>query len=290
MMSEKKVQDRHFPVRYTLAQRIVIAKIFPVLSSRLRLDEQNQKMVLLTVDEMKTICLKAAPAIRQVDSGMKRNSLRHVIDITKSAIEDFQGIGVIPVKERIYQFKITLQDIHPAIWRRFQLKDCTLDKLHERIQTAMGWTNSHLHQFRINGELYGDPWLLEEDFEEMNYKNSRETMLSRIVPKSGKRFCFEYEYDFGDSWCHEVLFEGCLRLEPGLRYPFCVEGERACPPEDVGGTSGYADFLESLANPDDDEHEERLTWIGGAFDPDHFDAEKATRRMRRGLPDWRKLV
>ena len=290
MMSEQKEHDRRFPVRFTLAQRIVVAEVFPKYSERLRLDEPNQRMVALTLDELKLICKKVAPAIRQADSGMKRTSLRHVLDITERAIEHFQGIGVIPVRERIYQFKMTLKDIKPPIWRRIQVRDCTLDKLHERIQTAMGWTNSHLHHFQINGSLYGDPWLLDENFAEMNYKNSREATVGKILPRSGERFSFEYEYDFGDSWWHEVLFEGCLRVEPRQRYPLCVEGERACPPEDVGGTSGYEEFLHVLTDPSDDQHEQFVTWIGGSFDPDDFDSEKATKRMRRGLPDWRKLA
>jgi hypothetical protein len=169
------------------------------------------------------------------------------------------------------------------------VRNSTLDKFHERIQTAMGWTNSHLHHFQINDRLYGDPWLLDENFGEMNYKNSRETMLSKVLPKSGKRFQFEYEYDFGDSWWHDVLFEGCLREEPGRRYPLCLEGERACPPEDVGGTTGYGEFLHALVHPRDEQHEQCVWWIGGSFDAENFDAEKATRRMRRGLPDWRKM-
>jgi hypothetical protein len=290
MMSEQKGHNRRFPLRFTFAQRIVLAEVFPSLSEQLRLNEPNQKMVSLTLDELNMICKKVAPAIRQAVSGMKRTSLRHVLDIAEKAAENFQGIGVIPVRERIYQFKITLKNIKPAIWRRLQVRDCTLDRLHERIQTAMGWTNSHLHHFTINDTRYGDPWLLDENFEEMNYKNSREVTLSKILPKSGKRFSFEYEYDFGDSWCHDVLFEGCLWVEPGQRYPLCVEGERACPPEDVGGTSGFAGFIVSIADPDDDRHEERLQWIGGTFDPEEFDPEKATKRMRRGLPDWRKLA
>ncbi len=289
-MFEKNGHHQHFPVRFTLAQRIVVAEVFPDLSQRLRLDEPNQKMVSLTLDELKVICKKVAPAIRQADSGMKRTSLRHVLDITEKAIETFQGIGVIPAKERIYQFKITLRDIKPPIWRRIQVRDCTLDKLHERIQTAMGWTNSHLHHFQIKDALYGDPWLLDENYVEMNYKDSRVMTLSKILPKNGKRFHFEYEYDFGDSWWHEILFEGCLRVEQGQRYPLCVEGERACPPEDVGGTHGYEEFLVSMADPDDDRHQERSEWIGGSFDPESFDPEKATKRMRRGLPDWRKMA
>jgi len=183
-MFEKNGHHRQFPVRFTLAQRIVVAEVFPDLSQRLRLDEPNQKMVPLSLDELKVICKKVAPAIRQADSGMKRTSLRHVLDITEKAIETFQGIGVIPVKERIYQFKITLRDIKPPIWRRIQVRDCTLDKLHERIQTAMGWTTSHLHHFQIDGCLYGDPWLLDENFAEMNYRNSREATVSKTLPNS----------------------------------------------------------------------------------------------------------
>ena len=119
----------------------------------------------------------------------------------------------------VYQFKITLNDYEPTIWRRIQVKDCTLDKLHERIQTAMGWTNSHLHEFEIDGERYGDPELLNYGFEEFPGVDTTVTKISQIVPKDGKRFGFLYQYDFGDSWNHEVLFEGCLRAGSGQRYP-----------------------------------------------------------------------
>ena len=106
----------------------------------------------------------------------------------------------------------------------------------------MGWTNSHLHQFEIKGKRYGDPELLEDGFEDFGCIDSTVTMIGEIVPKTGKRFAFKYEYDFGDSWEHEVLFEGCPPLEKAKKYPLCLEGERACPPEDVGGVWGYGDF------------------------------------------------
>ena len=106
------------------------------------------------------------------------------------------------------------------------------------------------------------------------------------MPKSGKRLRFEYEYDFGDSWHHEVVFEGCLRAERGGRYPVCVEGARACSPEDVGGTPGYQEYLEAMAEPDHERHDEFMGWRG-SFDPEAFDPVKATKRMKRGLPDWR---
>ena len=187
----------------------------------------------------------------------------------------------------IYQFKITLQGIEPSIWRRIQTKDCTLDKLHEHIQTAMGWTNSHLHQFNIDGLRYGDPQLLDDGFEEQTpFINSLRTKLSKIMPKDGKRLRFQYEYDFGDCWEHEILFEGFPPSENGAKYPLCVEGERACPPEDVGGTPGYKEFLRAIANPKHKRHKELMRWCG-PFDPEKFDAEAATNRMKKGLPDWR---
>src|SRR5262249_38281698 len=151
-----------------------------------------------------------------------------------------------------------------------------------------GWTNSHLHNFRIGKHLYGDPDLMQENFEDMNYRDSTRTMVSDILPKRGKRIGFEYEYDFGDSWYHEVLFEGQVKPEEGKKYPLLVEGERACPPEDVGGVWGYQEFVEAIQNSDSDQHDELLEWVGGKFAPEAFDAKKATKAMKKGLPDWRR--
>jgi hypothetical protein len=237
---------------------------------------------------------RAEPADHPLHSGRvagdQDEGRRHVTDLATQALERSRGVGAIPAAERLYQFKITLLDIQPAIWRRIQEKDCTLDRLHEHIQTAMGWTNSHLHDFKIGGKDYGDPLLLDENFEEFDYGDSTATKLSDILPRTGKRFRFEYKYDFGDGWRHEVLFEGCLRAEQGQRYPLCTEGARACPPEDVGGTWGYADFVEAIQNEDHEQHEDMLRWVGGRFDPAAFDPARATRRMWRGLPDWRRMV
>jgi hypothetical protein len=278
---------QHYPVKLTQAQRKVVAEVVPELADRLKLDESPQRTIQFTPDEIKAIHKQAVAAVRQASTGMKRNSLRHVAEITTQALERSQGIGTIPVAERLYQFKITLKDSHPPIWRRIQVKDCTLDKLHEHTQTAMGWTNSHLHHFRVGEQLYGDPMLMAENFEEMEYKDSTTTRISDILPKSGKQFRFEYEYDFGDGWQHEVLFEGCIRAERGKRYPVCVEGARACPPEDVGGVWGYQAFLEGINDPEHEDHDGLLEWAGGSFDPEAFDPAKATKRMWRGLPDWR---
>ena len=187
--------------------------------------------------------------------------------------------------DKLFQFKITLLGSKPPIWRRIQVHDCTLDKLHEYIQTAMGWTNSHLHQFNIKGQYYGDPELLQE----MECINSTGTTISQILPKAGKRFAFKYEYDFGDGWEHEILFEGNPTAVKAKKYPLCLEGERACPPEDIGGIWGYYDFLEAMTDPKHEEHEHYREWYGGKFSPSQFDPAQATRQMKKGLPDWRTM-
>jgi len=189
----------------------------------------------------------------------------------------------------LFQFKITLLEIKPPIWRRIQVTDCTLDELHEHIQTAMGWTNSHLHDFEIKGKRYGDPDLLDDGFEDFECIDSLDTLLSDILPKSGKRFAFKYQYDFGDSWDHEILFEGRPKADPKVKYPICLEGQRACPPEDCGGTWGYDEFLEAIRNPKHPEHANMLEWCGEDFDPDKFDPKQATKEMKKGLPDWREM-
>jgi hypothetical protein len=186
----------------------------------------------------------------------------------------------------LFQFKITLKETKPPIWRRIQVRDCTLDELHEHIQTAMGWTNSHLHRFEIGGKRYGHPELFEEVFEEFGLIDSTRTRISQIVPKDRKRYRFSYLYDFGDGWEHEVFFEGCPKPQRGQKYPLCVEGDRACPPEDVGGVGGYADFLDALADPRHERHEELLEWAGD-YAPEDFDAAAASEMMKKGLAEWR---
>lgn len=275
-------------VLLTQPQRKALAELLPELAERLQLQEKNPRRISFTVSELQTIQETAKDAIPNADSGIKRSFLRHILHEISRAIEDSDGIGSIPAAQRLYQFKITLIDSQPPVWRRIQVKDCTLDKLHERIQTAMGWTNSHLHQFKIKGICYGDPDLLEDGSDNDHLLDSTRTKISEIIPKSGKRFRFLYEYDFGDGWIHEVLFEGCLNADKGQRYPICVEGERACPPENVGGVWGYLDFLKALADPEHEQHDEFIKWAG-PFDPEVFDAGKATKAMQRGLPDWRKL-
>jgi hypothetical protein len=143
---------------------------------------------------------------------------------------------------------------------------------------------------RVGEQLYGNPELMQENFEEMGYEDSTSTMLSDLVPKTAKRFSFIYKYDFGDGWEHEVLFEGRPPVDPKTKYPLCLEGARACPPDDCGGVWGYADFLEAIQNPKHEQHEDMLELIGGRFDSEDFDAAAATKAMKKGLPDWRRMM
>lgn len=185
----------------------------------------------------------------------------------------------------IYCFKIVLQGSKPTIWRRIETKDVTLEKLHELIQTAMGWTNSHLHQFEIAGSRYIDPRFMLDNLDDFGAIEYSSMWVSDLIAKHGAKLRIGYEYDFGDGWQHEVVLEKVAESDEGVRYPRCIDGARACPPEDVGGVYGFADFVEAIANPSHSEHDDYLEWHG-PFDPTTFDAATATRRMRKGLPTW----
>lgn len=170
--------------------------------------------------------------------------------------------------QEIYQLKITLKRSKPPIWRRVQVRsEITLARLHDVIQIAMGWTDSHLHQFLVHGEAYSQP---DFEMDELNPEVSDENNvpLWRLV---GLRDSFVYEYDFGDDWEHVIVVEKVLPVGEGILYPRCLAGKRACPPEDVGGIWGYQDFLIAINNPTHPEHREMLEWVGGAFDPAAFD-------------------
>ena len=179
----------------------------------------------------------------------------------------------------LFQFKITLLDIKPAIWRRIQVPDCTLADLHEYIQAAFGWENCHLHQFEIDGVRYSQPAPDGGDFG-TDFEDETDVLLIKLLPKSAKRIRWVYEYDFGDGWRHEILFEGFPPIDPKTKAPLCLEGGRACPPEDCGGPPGYEDYLAAVADPQHEQHEELLEWRG-PFDPEAFDAKKVTREIRK---------
>jgi len=181
--------------------------------------------------------------------------------------------------QQVLLIRIELIGAEPAIWRRIQIKEeCTFWELHVAIQNAMGWTDSHLHSFRIEDAATGQRRMIglpfEGDFDDEQVEPGWEHQVTDHL--SIQRARILYEYDYGDSWEHAVVLEDILPIDDRAEYPRCISGKRACPPEDVGGVRGYESFLVALADPDDSEHDEFLTWVGGSFDPELFDPDTVT--------------
>ena len=176
---------------------------------------------------------------------------------------------------KTYQLKISLLNARPPIWRRLLVAGSTpLSVMHDLIQIAMGWTNSHLHHFIAHEQFYGVPdpdfgW--DEVLDESRYK------LSQLLKR--EKDSLIYEYDFGDSWRHKITLEKILLTGPETRLPGCLKGKGSCPPEDVGGVWGYQHFLEAISDPQHPEHGEMLEWVGGPFDPADFDLEETNRLL-----------
>ncbi|RII74873.1 plasmid pRiA4b ORF-3 family protein [Pseudomonas monteilii] len=171
--------------------------------------------------------------------------------------------------------RIELKNIEPTIWRRVAVpENITLGRLHLVIQIAMGWENGHLHEFEIAGEHYGTP---DRDGWGPQVKpEARKTLIKALAGKKA----FRYVYDFGDSWDHRIKVEKRLPAIACEQLPFCVDGANACPPEDVGGAWGYADFLEAMANTEHPEHEAMMEWYGEPFNPTAFDREQVNEWLK----------
>ena len=177
------------------------------------------------------------------------------------------------------QFKITLLHVHPHVWRRIQVpRNYTFWDFHVAISDCMGWLDCHLHEFLVVNPLTGkedhigmpDP---DDDFDEDEVLTGWKTRISTCFTSKNRRGI--YLYDFGDGWEHEVIREGKYPMEEGVQYPRCIDGKRACPPEDAGGSDGYQEFLRILRNPKHREYQERLDWAEAQtgqkpFDPERF--------------------
>ena len=174
-----------------------------------------------------------------------------------------------------YRLKVTLRGSRPAIWRRVEVNaDVSLFGLHQILQVVMGWTDSHLHEYRRGSTCYGQS---DPEFG-MRGENERRIRLREVLRKPKDRMV--YEYDFGDGWEHDVVLESSgLPVEGGPEVRV-VAGRGACPPEDVGGIGGYYRFLEAIADPKDPEHKGMLEW-SGPFDPDAFDVDDINEYFRK---------
>ena len=179
----------------------------------------------------------------------------------------------------IFQFKVSLKEISPLIWRRIQVPSkYSFWDLHVAIQDSMGWFDCHLHVFRFrkpHGRKRIEIGIPLDDFDDIKILPGWDEYLADYFLEPGKTA--EYEYDFGDCWEHEILFEGILLKEKNTKYPLCLAGERACPPEDCGGTWGYTDLLKILKDPKHEEYASMVEWLSGwygKYNPEKFDKEK----------------
>ena len=177
--------------------------------------------------------------------------------------------------KKIYQIQIALKNIKPKIWRRILVNsDILLVDFHRIIQTTMGWTNSHIHLFSDGFNQYSP-----KEFEVESTKDSRTTKLDKILKV--KKSKINYEYDFGDGWEHNILLEKILAPDEQLQIPICIDGKRNCPPEDCGGVWGYSDMLKVLKQPDHEEYESYIEWLGGKFDPEYFNKEEINKKLKK---------
>jgi Plasmid pRiA4b ORF-3-like protein len=178
----------------------------------------------------------------------------------------------------VWQLKITLKNSSPAIWRRILVSsDTSLASLHRILQIVMGWWDCHLHQFTIHGRDYGLP---DPELPEFSNGIENEMNVTMMDVLYGAKDRFVYEYDFGDSWTHQIVVEKMVPREKGQRYPVCIAGKRASPPEDCGGIWGYQNLLKVISDPKHPEHDNMIEWVGGGLDPEAFNLDSINQRLR----------
>jgi len=188
-----------------------------------------------------------------------------------------------------YDYVIRLEahivGIEPAVSRTLELsRELNFAQLHEILQAAFGWTDNHLHQFILGGVVVGAPEYIEDHDYGPRVIEATEFRLRDLRFPFGHdaRLEIVYQYDFGDDWNHHLLLTPVPPVE-GVKYPRCTAGSRACPPEDVGGYSGYAEFLEAWSDPEDDSHKANRRWAGSKFDPERFDLEATNKAIAKAL-------
>jgi len=193
---------------------------------------------------------------------------------------------------RVFQFKITLNEIKPSIWRRIQVPESySFWDLHVAIQDSMGWLDCHLHEFERVKASTGEKERIgippEDHFEDDPevFPGWKKNIRAYFTPDNASA---TYRYDFGDDWQHEVVLEKIEPRAAGVSYPVCTGGERACPPEDCGGPHGYGELLEIIMDPAHKRYGEMTAWAGAEFDPERFDPRKVrfddpAKRLKRAM-------
>lgn len=186
----------------------------------------------------------------------------------------------------IVRAEVHILDIEPQISRVLELPiSLNLAQLHEVLQAAFGWTDSHLHQFNIGGLIYGAPEFDEDGlFDSKIFEATGVRMIDLHFPyvRDENTLTILYEYDFGDNWRHLLRLERVPR-EEGAKYPRCIAGKRCGPPEDVGGTPGYAEFLDAWLDPEHEEHKDMRRWVGRKFHPEVCDIDQINNAIAKAM-------
>ena len=170
--------------------------------------------------------------------------------------------------------RVSLRFVEPVVWRRITIdSEMPLPKFAQVLERAMGRDGTHLHLFDVGGVLFGNT-----DHDAPHLINEKAARVDHLLPRVESSL--RWDYDFGDSWAHDVVVEAIEPINPKTKYPVVLDGERACPPEDVGGPPGYEELLRVLSNPKHKEHKQMVEWVPKAFDPAVFDLVAANRRVR----------
>ncbi len=196
------------------------------------------------------------------------------------------------IDHQILQFRITLLGTDPEIWRRIQIpRKYTFWEFHVAIQDSMGWFDCHLHMFNLKKPYGKKPIIIgipedDEFISDQKVLPGWETPISSYLTEPG--MSVQYEYDFGDGWKHEILLESIQIKEKRVKYPKCLAGERACPPEDCGGIPGFEDLLEIIKDSKNKEYQDTMEWLGGSYLPGYFEPSKVkfdnpTKRLKLAL-------
>jgi hypothetical protein len=221
---------------------------------------------------------RALPSPAAIDDGERDDDIDDDSDDGERD-DDAGATSAFLLRKPIYELQVSLRWITPRIWRRVRVSgNLSLAALHDVLQLSMGWEDCHLHLFALPDGRRFEPKDVEPDPEA---GDERRVKLRKIAPEVGSSIV--YSYDFGDGWEHDIVVEAILDPRSAGRTPTCVDGARACPPEDVGGPPGYERYVAALANPRHPEHRELLQWRG-AYDPDVLDRAAINRRLRSRFP------
>jgi hypothetical protein len=189
-----------------------------------------------------------------------------------------QSVSKAKIKEQVYILNVSLPGTEPLVWRKIMVPaHFTFEALHSVLQLVMGWQMKHLYDFEINRCRFSEP----DEFDDTPSKSVATDLITAI----GENKEFYYNYDFGDSWRHQITVEGLALEDESFNYPICIGGENACPPEDCGGFPGFDNLKRKLSDTKDTEHLEYLRWVGGFYEPNSFDANRINRDML-WMIDW----